>query len=167
MGLASRPKRCDTCGKHTVGFGKTHCDHCNSAFPVNTDRFDELDREIAERNAEGSKRFDDDVAVQLEAERAARRAESKRVRKAALASQRANRAIHGTRNLQLRCPHCGAAGYIHTKSVKLKKGVSGGKATGALLTGGLSMLATGLSRKEAARKAHCTKCGSTWAHSTG
>jgi len=33
------------------------------------------------------------------------------------------------------------------KSVKAKQGISGGKATGAILTGGVSLLATGLSRK--------------------
>jgi hypothetical protein len=46
--------------------------------------------------------------------------------------------------------------------VKVKRGISGGKATGAVLTGGVSMLATGLSRKEAATKATCGNCGSRW-----
>lgn len=48
------------------------------------------------------------------------------------------------------------------KAVTRKKGVSGAKATGALMTGGVSLLATGLSRKEGLTQAHCEKCGSTW-----
>jgi hypothetical protein len=46
--------------------------------------------------------------------------------------------------------------------IKRKKGISGGKAVGALLTGGLSILATGLSRKEKSTQAHCDNCGATW-----
>jgi hypothetical protein len=46
--------------------------------------------------------------------------------------------------------------------VKLKKGVSGGKAAGAIMTGGLSVLAVGLSRKEDATEAKCSNCGSVW-----
>lgn len=60
------------------------------------------------------------------------------------------------------CPHCQAKGTVATKHVKQKKGVSGGKATAAVLTGGFSMLATGLSRKEKVTEAHCSNCGSTW-----
>ena len=60
------------------------------------------------------------------------------------------------------CPHCQSKGTIRTKQVKQKKGVSGGKATAAVLTGGLSILATGLSRKESATQARCSKCGNTW-----
>ena len=44
----------------------------------------------------------------------------------------------------------------------MKKGISGGKATGAVLTGGLSLLATGLSRKEMVREAYCYNCKMTW-----
>ncbi|MGO8683097.1 MAG: hypothetical protein ACLQUT_00730 [Thermoleophilia bacterium] len=60
------------------------------------------------------------------------------------------------------CPHCQTKGSVTTKSVRSKKGISGGKATGALLTGGLSILATGLSRKESSTEAHCSVCGATW-----
>ncbi|MBW2673815.1 MAG: hypothetical protein JRD89_10445 [Deltaproteobacteria bacterium] len=60
------------------------------------------------------------------------------------------------------CPHCQAQGTVNTRRVKQKKGVSGGKATAAVLTGGVSILATGLSRKEKATRAHCTNCGNTW-----
>lgn len=60
------------------------------------------------------------------------------------------------------CPHCQTKGSVRTKSITQKKGVSGGKATAAIMTGGASMLATGLSRKEPATEAHCSHCGATW-----
>jgi hypothetical protein len=60
------------------------------------------------------------------------------------------------------CPHCGERGKVGTHIVRAKKGISGGKATGALLTGGLSILATGLSRKETLTRAHCYNCSNTW-----
>jgi len=69
---------------------------------------------------------------------------------------------YGPVNPQLVCPHCQTRGRVHAKTVKVKKGISGGKATGAIITGGLSLLATGLSRKEMATQAHCDACGSTW-----
>lgn len=69
---------------------------------------------------------------------------------------------YGPVNPTLICPHCQKTGRVHTKPVRQKKGISGAKATGAVLTGGLSMLATGLSRKEALTEAHCDNCGSTW-----
>jgi predicted negative regulator of RcsB-dependent stress response len=68
----------------------------------------------------------------------------------------------GQRNPALICPHCQTKGLVRAKAVDEKKGISGGKATGALLTGGLSVLATGLSRKEHLTQAHCDNCGSTW-----
>jgi hypothetical protein len=60
------------------------------------------------------------------------------------------------------CPHCQTRGAVTTKVVKRKKGVSGAKATGAVLTLGWSLLVTGLSRKEEETEAHCTACGATW-----
>jgi hypothetical protein len=60
------------------------------------------------------------------------------------------------------CPQCQTRGQVKLQLVKQKKGISGGKATGAVLTGGLSILATGLSRKEEVTEAHCNACGSTW-----
>lgn len=60
------------------------------------------------------------------------------------------------------CPHCQTAGRVTTRPVKLKKGISGGKATGAILTGGVSMLATGLSRKESVTAFACSNCGVNW-----
>lgn len=69
---------------------------------------------------------------------------------------------YGPLNPALVCPHCQTTGRVRTKSVKLKKGVSGGKATAAILTGGLSLLAVGLSRKENHTQAHFMNCSSTW-----
>jgi hypothetical protein len=67
-----------------------------------------------------------------------------------------------TLNRQMTCPHCQVKGKILTKQVTMKAGISGGKATGAILTGGLSLLATGLSRKETLTEAYCDNCSSTW-----
>jgi hypothetical protein len=63
---------------------------------------------------------------------------------------------------QIVCPQCQKRGSVRTKNVSMKRGISGGKATGAILTGGLSLLATGLSRKEDATEAKCSNCGSVW-----
>lgn len=60
------------------------------------------------------------------------------------------------------CPHCQTRGSVRTTHVRRKAGISGGKATAALLTGGVSLLATGLSRKEAVTQAHCAHCGARW-----
>ena len=68
----------------------------------------------------------------------------------------------GALNPKIICPHCQTKGSVRTQPVKRKKGISGAKATGALLTGGISMLATGLSRKEDITQAHCDNCKSTW-----
>jgi hypothetical protein len=65
-------------------------------------------------------------------------------------------------NEALICPHCQTKGKVSAVSIMKKAGISGGKATAAVLTGGLSVLATGLSRKEKATQAHCSNCGSTW-----
>jgi hypothetical protein len=71
-------------------------------------------------------------------------------------------AKHGALREQMICPHCQTKGRVLTKLIQKKAGISGGKATGALLTGGVSLLATGLSRKEALTEAHCLNCSSTW-----
>src|SRR4051812_31552128 len=59
------------------------------------------------------------------------------------------------------CSHCGTRGHVQTRQARRKRGVSGGKATGALLTGGASLLATGLSRKVTVTEARCAACGIT------
>ena len=60
------------------------------------------------------------------------------------------------------CPHCQVKGMIKTVPVTRKNGISGGKATGALLTGGLSLFATGLSKKTTALRGGCSNCGIGW-----
>lgn len=60
------------------------------------------------------------------------------------------------------CKHCGTAGQVFVNRVERKRGISGGKAAGALFTGGLSLLATGLSRKEAVSSMRCKNCGMKW-----
>jgi transcription elongation factor Elf1 len=63
---------------------------------------------------------------------------------------------------QIVCQLCGERGQVRTKQVKRKTGVHGGKATAALLTGGLSMLATGLSGKQMVTEATCGSCESKY-----
>lgn len=69
---------------------------------------------------------------------------------------------HGTVNNWLICPHCSSKGTVFIKPITKKSGISGGKATGALLTGGLSLLITGLSKKEERKEAYCSNCEMTW-----
>ena len=68
----------------------------------------------------------------------------------------------GYRNDAMICPHCQTKGKVRAKGITQKAGISGAKATGAILTGGVSVLAAGLSRKEDKTQAHCDNCGSTW-----
>ena len=68
----------------------------------------------------------------------------------------------GRLNPAMVCPHCAATGAVYTKLVTQKIGISGGKATAALLTGGASLLVAGLSRKAKITEAHCTECNNTW-----
>lgn len=77
-------------------------------------------------------------------------------------SAAATDALYGRVNTMMVCPHCQSKGSVRTKTVKQKKGVSGGKATAAVLTGGVSLLATGLSRKENLTEARCGNCHSVW-----
>jgi DNA-directed RNA polymerase subunit RPC12/RpoP len=65
-------------------------------------------------------------------------------------------------NAHVKCPHCESTGTVKTKQVKMKQGISGGKATGAVMTAGLSLFATGLSRKQQVTEMACTKCGTVW-----
>ena len=68
----------------------------------------------------------------------------------------------GIINPEIICPHCQKKGSVRIKNVIRKKGISGAKATGALLTGGISLLATGLSRKVGETQAYCERCQSIW-----
>ncbi len=65
-------------------------------------------------------------------------------------------------NPYLVCPHCQVKRKVKTQHVKVKAGVSGGKATAALLTGGVSLVATGLARKDELAQATCGNCQMTW-----
>jgi hypothetical protein len=88
-------------------------------------------------------------------------------------AQRAERHAHeenattkqyGYINAQIVCPHCQQSGAVRTTQVSLKQGISGAKATGAILTGGASLLVTGLSQKVGATQAHCDTCHSNWTY---
>ena len=79
-----------------------------------------------------------------------------------MSPEKALEATYGPINANMTCPHCNTTGKIHTKPITQKKGVSGGKATAAVFTAGISLLATGLSRKENNTQAHCTNCNNTW-----
>jgi hypothetical protein len=96
----------------------------------------------------------------------------KAVEKAALVKKSVERAerkqesrdtwMYGRINPQMICQHCGVRGSVRTQSITTKQGISGGKATAAILTGGVSLLATGLSRKVANTQAHCGNCRNDW-----
>lgn len=63
---------------------------------------------------------------------------------------------------QLRCPHCDARGQVSQRTVARDRGISGAKATGAVLTAGLSVLATGLSQQVEVTECRCANCGTVW-----
>lgn len=65
-------------------------------------------------------------------------------------------------DVHLTCPHCQTKGRVTSRIVRQKKGISGSKATGAILTGGISMLGTGLSRKEKHTEMTCHNCQTKW-----
>jgi hypothetical protein len=85
-------------------------------------------------------------------------AERERLRR----QERSDQWTFGPINPAMICPHCQTKGQIRSKLVDKKKGISGGKATAAVLTGGLSTLATGLSRHEEVTQARCGNCKSLW-----
>ena len=60
------------------------------------------------------------------------------------------------------CPHCHKSGGVETEYGKQKRGISGGKASAAALTGGLSILGTGLSRKQEVTFCTYRNCGMDW-----
>lgn len=70
--------------------------------------------------------------------------------------------LHAAYNGLLVCPHCQTKGHVRTKSIQVKQGISGTKATAAILTGGISLLVVGLSRKHDATQASCARCRSVW-----
>ena len=70
--------------------------------------------------------------------------------------------LYGPLNTAMICPHCQTKGSVRKRSTDRKQGISGVKAAAAFLTGGISLLATGLSRSETMTQAHCTCCDCTW-----
>lgn len=60
------------------------------------------------------------------------------------------------------CPHCHTKGRVKTRKEYKATGISGAKASGAVITGGLSVFLTGLSRKEFKVVATCGACKSKW-----
>lgn len=60
------------------------------------------------------------------------------------------------------CPYCYTQGQVATWPEERKHGISGAKATGAVLTGGASVLFTGLSQKQKVLAARCDNCLTSW-----
>jgi len=110
----------------------------------------EWDRATAERDK-----------TQVERSKSTRRSVASRDSSAEF-QQAVSQLVHGPRKAAMICPHCQTKGCVYTKNVKMKAGVSGGKATAAILTGGFSLFATGLSRKQSVTEAWCSNCQSTW-----
>ena len=66
-------------------------------------------------------------------------------------------------NPQIVCPHCGQAGFVSSTLSKQKLGtISPAKATGAVITAGFSLLATGLAKKGYMTEMHCYNCRTIW-----
>jgi DNA-directed RNA polymerase subunit RPC12/RpoP len=70
--------------------------------------------------------------------------------------------VRDNHDAQIVCPYCQKRGSVRTEAARMKSGISGGKATGAVMTGGVSMLFYGLSRKQSGRSAKCSHCGMSW-----
>ncbi|HEX4495326.1 MAG TPA: hypothetical protein VIE43_06640 [Thermoanaerobaculia bacterium] len=68
----------------------------------------------------------------------------------------------GPINPALICPHCQTKGRVHARRISVAAGISAEKATAAVLTGGYSVLATGLSRTADRTQAACEACSSVW-----
>lgn len=81
---------------------------------------------------------------------------------AALAKELGQRRRPGRSSRAMICPHCHVKGTVRIRNTRRNMGVHGGKLSAALLTGGASILVTGLSRKENAVKARCIRCGEQW-----
>jgi hypothetical protein len=63
---------------------------------------------------------------------------------------------HGPLNAALMCPHCRKKGPIRTKCVERKRGDSP--------PGGMSLVASEVSREEQITQAYCGNCERTWAN---
>jgi hypothetical protein len=86
------------------------------------------------------------------------------VRAVRMSPEESHESCYGLLNWEIVCAHCQTKGKVRTKNIEKDVGISGKKASAAALTGGISILATGLSRKETVTQAHCDNCGSTWTY---
>lgn len=62
----------------------------------------------------------------------------------------------------MNCPHCNGQKTVRVEHVKKKKGVSPGKIAAGVVTGGFSLLATGLAKKDEVNQLTCSACGMKW-----
>lgn len=69
---------------------------------------------------------------------------------------------YGLVNAVMTCPHCQTKGKVRTKQLMKKGGISGTKVMAALCTIGVSLLFTGLAKKDQITQAHCGECGNIW-----
>lgn len=59
---------------------------------------------------------------------------------------------------KIKCQFCQETGFVTIAIVPRKKGISGTKATGAVLTGGMSVILTGLSQRGQVAQLTCSNC---------
>jgi len=71
-------------------------------------------------------------------------------------------ARYGVLNDKIKCNYCENVGSVRFRRVQTKKGFSTGKATAAVLTAGISVIATGLAKKGGASKLYCENCKMEW-----
>lgn len=102
------------------------------------------------------------VSMVRDARRKAEMSETDLEQEAMDVLERERRIAHGPLNIAMVCPHCREKGAVRTFAVERDSGISGGKATAAVLTAGISLLATGLSRKDLRTRAHCENCENSW-----
>ena len=60
------------------------------------------------------------------------------------------------------CPHCETKGQVTTRKVSGAPSSSGDTLATAILTAGISLLGSGLSRKLTVTQAWCGNCGEAW-----
>jgi hypothetical protein len=78
------------------------------------------------------------------------------------ARERMEKASFGALHPEVICPHCQHKRGVRMKKKTAKKGISGGKAVGGIVTGGASLLLTGISRHEGFTEARCKNCKTQW-----